>query len=193
MLPQEAKAGGACTRAAYTMTFRLRTFQAVQPSLFSFNTSGQPGGYADFAHFTVDEPRARSIERVIPIGKSVTPTCDADGSPLAADTPNDVLANVPGDGADRAAENVRFQVVDLNLGRVALKATGDRFVSADAEVLKDLAGAVPGEAESFQWINLVRGRHDAHIAHEPSLRSDQAEQPRAGHGFRHRTAARPKG
>ncbi len=53
----------------------------------------------------------------------------------------------------------RFQVVDLGLGRVALKASNGRFVSAaeEAVVLKDLAGQNPGEAESFQWINLMRG------------------------------------
>jgi len=145
--------------APYTMSFQLRTFQGVRPSLFNFNTSGQPGGYADFAHFTVDEPRARGIEREIPMGKIVTLTSGADGSLLAADAQNNILVNVPGDTVDRAAKNVRFQVVDLGLGRVALKATGGRFVSAGAEgvVLKDLAGTAPGEAESFQWINLMRG------------------------------------
>ena len=42
----------------FTMTFQLRTFQGVRPSLFNFNTSGQPGGYADFDNYTVEEPRA---------------------------------------------------------------------------------------------------------------------------------------
>ena len=42
---------------------------------------------------------------------------------------------------------------------MALKAADGRFVSANADgvVLKDLAGAKPGDAESFQWINLMRG------------------------------------
>jgi hypothetical protein len=40
-----------------------------------------------------------------------------------------------------------------------LKAANDRFVSASAEgvVLKDLAGDKPRDAESFQWVNLMRG------------------------------------
>jgi hypothetical protein len=42
---------------------------------------------------------------------------------------------------------------------VALKAANGRFVSAagEAAVLKDLAGKQPGIAESFQWVNLMRG------------------------------------
>ena len=42
---------------------------------------------------------------------------------------------------------------------MALKASNGRFVSADAEnaILKDLAGTAPAEAESFQWVNLMRG------------------------------------
>jgi beta-xylosidase len=143
----------------YTMTFQLRTFQGVRPSLFNFNTSGKPGGYADFADFTVDEPRARGIERTVPVGKTIILTSGADGSLLAAHIQNNILVNVPGDQADSAAQNVKFLVVDLGLGRVALKACNGRFVSAGAEgaALKSLAGAPPGEAESFQWVNLMRG------------------------------------
>ena len=42
---------------------------------------------------------------------------------------------------------------------MALKAANGRFVSAaeDGVVLKDLAGKTPGDAESFQWVNLMRG------------------------------------
>ena len=72
----------------FTMTFQLTTFQGVRPALFNYNTSGQPGGYADFDNYTVDEPRARGIEREIPVGKTITLTSGADGSFLAADTQN---------------------------------------------------------------------------------------------------------
>ena len=63
------------------------------------------------------------------------------------------------DSAAAKTPNVRFQIVDLGKGRVALEAANGRFVSAAQEStgLKDLAGKVPGEAESFQWINLMRG------------------------------------
>lgn len=141
----------------FTTTFQLTTFQGVRPGLFHFNTSGQPGGYADFDNLTVDEPRARGIEREIPLGKTIVLASGADGSYLAADA-QDKLVSVAG-GADAPA-TARFSVVDVGLGRVALKAANGKFVSAaspESAVLKDLAGAQPGKAETFQWINLMRG------------------------------------
>jgi xylan 1,4-beta-xylosidase len=47
----------------------------------------------------------------------------------------------------------------LGKGRVALKAANGRFVSAagDGVSLKDLTAKTPGDAESFQWVNLMRG------------------------------------
>lgn len=141
----------------FTMTFQLTTFQGVRPALFNFNTTGQPGGYADFDNYTCVEPRARGIEREIPIGKTITLTSGADGSFLVADTQNNALVNVA--AASTALANAKFQVINLGKGRVALKAANGRFISADGEaaVLKDLAGQPPGNAESFQWVNLMRG------------------------------------
>lgn len=143
----------------FTMTFQLRTFQGVRPALFNFNSSGQPGGYADFDNYTVDEPRARGIEREVPIGKTITLTSGADGSFLAADMQSNVLVNVAADSTSKTAPNAKFQVVDLGLGRVALKASNGRFVSAavDGVTLKDVAGNKLSDTESFQWINLMRG------------------------------------
>ena len=69
----------------FTMMFQLTTFQGVRPALFNYNTSGQPGGYVDFDNYTVDEPRARGIEREIPMGKTIVLTSGADGSFLSAD------------------------------------------------------------------------------------------------------------
>ncbi len=143
----------------FTMTFQLTTFQGVRPALFNYNTSGQPGGYADFDNYVVEEPRARGIEREVPVGRTVTLTSGADGSLLAADLQNNLLVNVAADAAGAVPTNVKFQVIDLGKGRVALKAANGRFVSvaAEAAVLKDIAGNAPGQAESFQWINLMRG------------------------------------
>jgi beta-xylosidase len=143
----------------YTTTFQLQTFQGVRPSLFNFNTSGQPGGYADFDNYTVEEPRARGIEREIPAGKTITLTSGADGSLLAVDAAGAALVSVAANDPAATGRNVLFDVMDLGLGRVALKAVNGRFVSAteQAVVLKDLAGKNPGEAESFQWVNLMRG------------------------------------
>jgi beta-xylosidase len=142
----------------FRMTFQLTTFQGVRPALFNFNTNGQPGGHADFDNYHVQEPRARGIERMIPVGKTITLTSGADGSFLVADTTNNTLVNVPAD-AGAASANAKFQVIDVGLGRVALKAANGRFVSADGEavVLKDLAGKQPDKAATFQWVNLMRG------------------------------------
>ena len=126
----------------------------MRPSLFNFNTSGKPGGYADFDNYTVVEPRARGIEREIPIGKTIVLTSGADGSTLAADTQNNVLI----DAASVTGENARFQVVDVGLGRVALKASNGKYVSVagpESVVLKDLDGK-PSDAQTFQWVNLLR-------------------------------------
>lgn len=143
----------------FTMIFQLTTFQGVRPALFNFNTSGQPGGYADFDNYTVDEPRARGIEREIPMGKTIVLTSGADGSFLAANTESNILVNISRDAAAAIPPNGKFQVVDLGLGRVALKTVNGRFVSAaeDSVTLKDLAGGKPRNAESFQWVNLMRG------------------------------------
>jgi hypothetical protein len=143
----------------FTMTFQLTTFQGVRPALFNYNTSGQPGGYADFDNYTADEPRARGIEREIPLGKSITLMSGADNSFLAANAQNNSLVNIAADAAGAVPRNATFQVFDLGKGRVALKTANGRFVSAadGGVVLKDLAGKNPGAAESFQWVNLMRG------------------------------------
>ncbi len=93
------------------------------------------------------------------MGKTIMLTSGADGSFLAADTQNNTLVNVAADAAGAVPQNAKFQVIDLGMGRVALKAANGRFVSAGADgvVLKDLAGASAGDAESFQWVNLMRG------------------------------------
>jgi beta-xylosidase len=140
----------------FIMAFQLITFQGVRLALFNYNTTSKPGGYAAFDNFMVDEPRARGIERMIPLAKTITLTSGADGSLLTVDAQNMSLVNVPADSTNAAAQ---FKVVDLGKGRVALKMANGRFVSAADESvsLKELAGKTPGDAESFQWINLMRG------------------------------------
>jgi beta-xylosidase len=143
----------------FTMAFQLITFQGARIALFNYNTGGKPGGYADFENFNVDEPRARGIERTIPLGKTITLTSGADGTLLAADIQSMSLVNVAADSTNAVSRNVQFKVADLGKGRVALKTANGRFVSAasDCVSLKDLAGKRPGDAESFQWVNLMRG------------------------------------
>jgi len=142
-----------------TMRFQLQTFQGVRPSLFNFSTTGQPGGYADFDNYTVEEPRARGIEREIPIGKTIVLTSGADGSFLVADTQKNILVNLAPESGSNPPQNAKFQVIDVGLGRVALKASSGKILSAnnaDGVVLKDLGNDKPGDAESFQWVNLMR-------------------------------------
>ena len=143
----------------FVMAFQLITFQGVRLALFNYNTTGKPGGYADFDNFTVEEPRARGIERMIPMGKIITLSSGADGTILAVDDQNSSLVNVPANSTNTVAERVQFKVVDLGKGRVALKTFNGRFASVGDEgvSLKELAGKSPGDAESFQWINLMRG------------------------------------
>jgi hypothetical protein len=132
----------------------LTTFQGVRPGLFHYNTSGQAGGYVDFDNYRAEEPRAGGVERSIPVGQTVVFTSGADGTVLLADGEHHVLVN----GAAESAA-ARFAVVDVGLGRVALKAGNGQFVSVEKEgaVLKDLGDARPGDAETFQWVNLMRG------------------------------------
>jgi beta-xylosidase/enterochelin esterase-like enzyme len=142
----------------FTMTFQLTTFQGVRPALFHFNTSGRPGGHADFDNYTVDEPRARGIEREIPQGKTIVLTSSADGSVLAADLEASTLVNLP--AGDDMPACAKFQVISLGLGRVSLMASNGELLSVagpESVALKHLGDAQPGNAESFQWINLMRG------------------------------------
>jgi hypothetical protein len=143
----------------FTMAFQLITFQGVRFALFNYNTSGKPGGFADFDNFKVDEPRAFGIERTVPVGKIIVLTSGADGSLLSMDTQGVTLVNVAAGAPVADGRNFHIRVVDLGKGRVALKAFNGRFVSAAGEEvsLKDLASERPGDAESFQWVNLMRG------------------------------------
>jgi len=145
----------------FTMAFQLITFQGVRLSLFNYNIGGRPGGYADFDNFTVDEPRARGIERMIPVGKMITLTSGADGSLLVSREEDMTLGTVAGASPHAATPNVRFRVIDRGLGRVALQATNGRFLSASADgnavTLKAAAPTALMDAETFQWVNLMRG------------------------------------
>jgi len=149
----------------FTLIYQLKTFQGIRYCLFNYNTGGGPGGYADFDSFTVDEPRASGIERAIPLGKTITLTSAADGSLLAAE--GDQLVSIPAGAPDAESGAVRFRVVDRGLGRVALQSSDDRYVSAagTAVTLRQVSNARPAsaaetnlsDAETFQWVNLLRG------------------------------------
>ena len=122
-----------------TTIFQGRTFQGVRYCLFNFNTAGTNGGCADFDSFTVAEPHPHGLMRPIPFGKTIVLTNLADGALLAV------------------ANETQFKVVDLKLGRVALK-TPHGFVSvnpANGEI--SLRKGKPAFAETFQWMETLYG------------------------------------
>ena len=93
------------------------------------------------------------------MGKTITLTNGADRSFLAADVQSNVLVNVSADFNGIVPQHFRFRVVDLGFGRVAFEASNGRFVSVvgDGVLVKKLIGKKPGEADTFQWTNLMRG------------------------------------
>ena len=93
------------------------------------------------------------------MGKTITLRSGEDGSFLAQS--GDAITNISAD-SNPLPSNLKFQVIDVGLGRVALKTGNGKFLSANKEniILKDigeLENAKPGEAETFQWVNLMRG------------------------------------
>ena len=112
----------------------------------------------DFDNYTVDEPRARGIEREIPAGKTIALISGADGSYLVRN--GDGLTTTTADPSGTVPPNAKFQVIDIGLGRVMLKAPNGEVLSVagpENVIFKDLGTAQPGDAESLQWVNLMRG------------------------------------
>lgn len=135
----------------FTMVFQLKTFQGVRYALFAFNSSGQPGGAADFDRFTVEESSPHGLMRPIPFGRAVTFVDRASGSALG--TKAGSLTAVP------AAAAATFTVVDRSLGRVALRAPDGRFVTIEPGSAgpATLAALASSPATDFQWTENVYG------------------------------------
>jgi xylan 1,4-beta-xylosidase len=148
----------------FSMVFQLKTFQGVRYCLFNYATAGAVGGFADFDNFRVVEPRAAGVDRSIPVGKTIMLTSVADGTVLAADEEEKSLRHVDPQSTAATADRIRFKVVDLGQGRVALETMGgSQLMVSDDGTIKLARGedAVPpatsGESQSLQWINLLRG------------------------------------
>lgn len=143
----------------FTMVYQGKTFQGVRYALFHFNTGDAPGGYADFDSLTVDEPRPRGLATPIPIGRVVTFKSRGDDTVLAVK--NGVLATLATSDRIAATPAARFRVVDRGLGRVALQSMADNgYISVSgAGILGDVRIKLgePGEAETFQWEDMLRG------------------------------------
>ncbi len=137
----------------FVMVFQLVTFQGVRFALFNYNTGGGPGGAADFNNFVVVEPRPRGLTRPIPVSQFIELADLASGNVLAV--AGDRVESMAGAGKATA-----FRVVDRGRGRVALQTADGRFISVTGA---GKAGEVtvksgrPGEAETFQWVDLHRG------------------------------------
>ncbi|WP_267239375.1 fascin domain-containing protein [Paludibaculum fermentans] len=135
------------------LAFQLKTFQGVRFGLFHYNASGAAGGQADFDSFTVVEPRPRGLTQPIPAGRWITFSGLSNGRGLAV-VDGKLLTS---DGAGKASA---FQVVDRGSGRIALRTAQGQFVSVSGagksgEVV--LKPGIPGDAETFQWVDLQRG------------------------------------
>ncbi len=120
--------------APFTMVFQLKTFQGVRYALFAYNDAGGAGGVADFDSFDVDEPHPRGLMRPMPVGESIV--MSAHGRELPPLGP--------------------FTVVDVGLGRVALRAADGRFLSADANGVS-WANDAAGDSTHFQWMENFYG------------------------------------
>jgi xylan 1,4-beta-xylosidase len=129
------------------MPFQLKTFQGVRYALFHYNTGGSPGGQADFDNFTVDEPRPRGLTKPIPIGRRIVFENLANGN---------VLALVDGRLHSVASAPTAFRVVDRGRGHIALQTASGQYLSA-GEAGIGVTSAQPGDAETFQWVDLQRG------------------------------------
>jgi hypothetical protein len=143
----------------FVMVFQLRTFQGVRFALFNYNTSGSPGGYADFNSFVVDEPRSKGLTRPIPYGKTIKLTSLADSTVLV-NWKNFVR---PVSAASQSARDAapHFRVLDRGNGRIALQsAISGGYVTvhsfgemAEVRIEKE----DQGEASTFQWQDMLRG------------------------------------
>jgi hypothetical protein len=131
--------------------------------LFTYNTLGAPGGYADFDSFGVNEPRAGGLSQPIPVGKTITLTSLADSTVLV--NWRGYLRPVPRRSPLAQGPAARFRVLDRGLGRVALESAGGEESAGGLVRVENLGGMGevrigPGgsaEATTFQWIDLLRG------------------------------------
>jgi hypothetical protein len=126
----------------FTTAFQLKTFQGVRFALFHYNAGGAAGGIADFDRMDVHEPNPSGLMQPIPMGRTIS--LSAAGRAMAFEI----------DGQDR------FTVVDRTLGRIALR-SGTSYVSvsrtSDSTSTVRLRDGVPGESETFQWMETMYG------------------------------------
>ncbi|SFJ36697.1 Beta-xylosidase [Caulobacter sp. UNC279MFTsu5.1] len=129
----------------FDMVFQLKTFQGVRYSLFAYNQAGQAGGHADFDSIRVREPDPHGLMRPIPYGQAVRLTGFGAATGLGVEA-----------GRLQAGPPTPFTVVDMKLGRVALK-SGGAYLAVDPSGGVSLSDGRPGAGQSFQWIETPTG------------------------------------
>jgi len=129
----------------FTMVFQLTTFQGVRYALFNYNSLGVEGGYADFDSFEVRQPHPYGLMRPIPLGENIqlVSAGEANGIGLAGRL---LQAGAP----------ATFNVVDMGLGRVALR-SGTVYLTIAEAGEATLTDTSPGRQQSFQWIETPNG------------------------------------
>ena len=140
------------------LSYQLITFQGSRHALFAFNKNGKSGGYAEFDHFTVEEPQADRSGN-IPYGKTLA-------SPAAADRWFRIINLATGKPAfamehgllyDSNAEDrspqTRFRIIDKGQGQVILQCEDGRYIfcagygmASDVRLTTD-----ESKAEVFMW------------------------------------------
>jgi hypothetical protein len=133
------------------LPFQLKTFQGVRYALFDFNTGTEPGGYADFNNFILDEPRPRGLTKPIPLNQQIEFSDFGNGNVL---TVLDGKLQIAPEGKATA-----FQVIDRGKGRIALKAPSGQYVSVSGagKTGEVILSSKMGNAETFQWVDMQRG------------------------------------
>jgi hypothetical protein len=127
------------------LVYQTFTFQGVRYGLFSYNTTGAEGGFADFDSIDIFQPHTHGLMRPIPYGRSIRLASFHATTGLSADR-----------GRLASGAPTRFEVADRRLGRVALRA-GGRYVTVAKDGAVTLAPGRSGTAQSFQWIETPTG------------------------------------
>ena len=129
------------------LSYQLISFQGSRHALFSFNTKGRQGGYAEFDNFTVEEPMADRSQN-IPYGQTIRIINKATGRPAAALRHGVLYDSHPGD----KGQLTQFRVVGHN-GLVKLQCADGRYVKVYGDGLPGDVRftANEQEAEVFVW------------------------------------------
>ncbi|HEU4603003.1 MAG TPA: hypothetical protein VFS24_13590, partial [Steroidobacteraceae bacterium] len=129
----------------FTMVFQLTTFQGVRYALFNYNVDAKAGGVADFDSFEVLQPDLHGLMRPIPFGKTITLTSFGSEGGIGSEG-----------GHLSEGAPTPFAVVDLGLGRVALRAGGKTITIAQDGRAK-LDEHSQSQASAFQWMETPTG------------------------------------